>query len=141
MKRSKKIGLAALCSVCILMGNKTAGDPPPDFIKIAGPVRTVHDTAPAPPAVVIKTPLNEHCKAALKLSGKMASYADKLYANGDKQLMIISDIRRRLADTGNTTPVEDQQRILLGHEIGALADSQQTLVLFHTEMNLCKGSL
>jgi hypothetical protein len=135
----KTLGIAALAVFIFGVGMDQAvtSPPAPEKIKVAGPTKTVtvHDT---PPTVYVQTPVSEHCKLAIKEAGAIARQANKLYANGDRQLAISSNYRALMADGKNTTPAEDQQRTLLGHEVGDLRGISDSLSSLQTEIKLCK---
>lgn len=130
-------GFVAVFAVGVFSGAKTVGPPEPEFVKIEGPTKIVHESGPT---VYVKTPLDPHCKDALQMANKIAGQADKLYDNGDRQLDISSEYRRVMASSGNTTEVEDKQQALLGIEIGDLSNISDALTEFNTEMKLCKES-
>lgn len=130
-------GFVAVFAIGVFSGAKTVGPPEPEFVKIEGPTKTVHEPGPT---VYVNTPLDPHCRDAIKMANRIAVQADKLYDNGDRQLDISGEYRRAMAGGGNTTEVEDKQHALLGIEIGSLSNISDALTEYNTEMKLCKES-
>ena len=137
MQRRTVVALAFVFVVGVYAGVESVGPSDPEFVKIPGPTKVVHETGPT---VYVKTPLDQHCKDALQMSAKIASEADKIYASGDQMLAFNAQFRQIMASHENTTKVEEDLRALQATQIGHLAAISDALTEYGTEIKLCKES-
>lgn len=135
MQRRTVAALVSVFVVGCVAGNFSAGPADPEFVKIPGATKVVHEPGPT---VYITTPLDPHCKDAMEMSVKISSEADKIYDSGDEMLRINADFRRIMASTENTTKVEEELRALQATQIGHLGAISDSLTEFDTEIKLCK---
>jgi hypothetical protein len=96
--------------------------------------RDAEDPPPAPPA----PPLSDECKAALRFANGAVKHAEKVYASGDTQLQIISDARIALFDADSLALIQERQQRLHNSTVGALADLEEAIDLYHSTIKLCK---
>lgn len=127
------VGGGVILAFGILLGNMSAPDAKPEFIKV--PVtKTITETK----EVKVAAPFPESCHEALRLGEKLANKTNKMYANGNTQLKIISDARMILADGGDLAVIENRQRRFSGRQVGLLSSANEEYQMFTIYLDECK---
>jgi hypothetical protein len=119
----------------ILIANATQ-TPEVDFVERTK-IKTVREPAPDPVEVTV---IPQACLDAVKFAKEIEDAASNMYAFGDKQLEVISDARKALADGGDLATVENRQRALQGHTVGELYTIEEAMYNFEIVYEDCKES-